>query len=1713
MYAQEMKQFYWCRAQCYLRKNHLEDALRDCEEGDRLVPQDGLLLYTKMQVLDKMDKFKDCYTVCNTLIQMKFKVSEVEEKIKLLLPKILKENEKSKELEKPGLPESEDVTSCETSKKQLKKGSKKKGKKRTEGTSDKNLSSSVDNPSNSEHSADTSFALAENKTKEGKVISLSLEEKVEQVNYTEIENENAEFLVKTEEAGSSEGDKAGNDCSQEEKIEAKKKCNDQGGISGAADLNTSFQSSLGEAYPRRILSISERWSCWHSSVCTVNKQLCRSLAKNEDVHVACLVLDATDQETIAATRDGINLIKAAPQPGIREREEHLLSLHSDFPFNADLVIGHGMVSGTAAAIQAKRMGCKRLHIFHALPIEDEDKEQSERDLGLSADFVAGIGPSAVEQWEAVLNRRVFTIIPGLPEVVPRNEIMTPQSRCLVLGNMCAPAVSGLDLVTAAISKCRKRTLPVHLTVVGTEREKVKDLKEEMKTVLCCSNVHVVVKPFDVTHEAVGVEVRGVSVVVIPSTSDEFGMVALEAIAAKVPIVVTSSSGIAKFLHSEFGRQFLKFLCSTGDEMDYVEALASAVDAVLDDRQEAFNLAACLWDKWNSRFTWDVAVSELLQFLSSFGMFSASSPRITKQITLPSQCSDLARKFMEEEVELLNRRRQHVLFLSPENAKESPFIHYFAQVPWAAVLDFDVNSVTTGFLSSCENFCEHMGMKICRILPPSLEEARKKCSVVLLTGIPWVLLEGMPENERSIRENLEWMREFFMALAKTYHAPITFLVLWRSQEETEALCRSLSKILTIVQGSPLYSQVKMVIASTGDTLSSSLEDIADDWKVNVQVISLEDVCNALCQCITFSPFIQENRDFSLPVADPDDPNRVNFKVLPPSSRWVNAEMEVLFTSVGNAPQFGTDDAYHFYRGGLVSWYALQMGYVVERRNWKELKHRIDELLVRTGSVTLQMPHQRGAGGSTSARKILFDYHEKYPCVLLRSVGHAEVAQGIKVLADFCKLPVIILVDRKQEENDYFVVNNLFNILSNDRIPCLILEVTYQKKKEETSLQYPGKSEETSPVRLAEELSFEEAENFVKIYSVQRKDKLSKLRSLLHQGPKQLQIPFYYALTTFEDRFTGLEPFVRDCLENLGATERKILLFLAMAYHYGGNSLSANEFSNLLKAPRREVALLESVLPELTMELLLEEDDKWRPRHDLIAVEMLRQLLTVAGQRGLPAIHVENWKSRLAEAAVECFGHMSYTVVSDMLVLSRIPNDSHFTQLISDIPFEEDAIKLFERAISVFPDDPFFKVHLGRFYSIQKRSAGLPMAIKYTDEGIYCSQSYPRSTRGQFAQMKGMVYSREVSYLIEQRADIRSIANTAQEAVTNFRRAVSIAPDFVNGYIPEVRMMCNVFDFIDKQTGNLFEYVKSADVHPFITHAISDTSNTLECVPDSDEYPYWRMRLACLGRKRFSLEQGEKTLELLYHLRNSGKGSRGSVNRQIVIMRLELCVKSGDSVSSIAAEMIELLNEALKHDTNIEQTMRLWVKIAPFIPVALSEAENKVFHWCSKTKSVRSYLYKLIIACLHLLEGGSSTYAEIMKNAYDDLNAEIKTINRDDVGRCRHPDRPVVWLGKEGRGMGHLVFLSDNISELMDVRMKRSIDSKYTKQLRPLTGLIIKTGPKVGTIKVKQGLDVTFRTDLCEPTPLVSSSFMNKKVQFYLAFTLFGSDAYNVRLVAE
>ena len=1432
------------------------------------------------------------------------------------------------------------------------------------------------------------------------------------------------------------------------------------------------------------------------------------------------MLDFTSQEEIKAKRDGVFLIKASSQPGIANGSPQLLFLHDTFPFEVDLVIGYGRVTGAAAAHQAKRLNCKRLHIFHTSSGEEQnchsasesaEERESERELGLSADFVGAIGPLLKDEWSAVLNREVIELIPGMSEVEKRNSIPTPQYRCMVLGDLSNDQMLDLDKAARCLAHCKRRKQAIKLLVRGTEQKKMDEVEENLKSYCSSKHVKVEVKRFDVSKEMVDVDIRGVSLVIMPFSSDSFGITALDAFAAGVPVLMSESCGMSQVIREYLDPKFSDLLIGP-DEEDWTVA----IDKVFDDRDQAFHLASDLRQEWIRTFTWDRAAESLFSHLSRSGSFCFHSPRSVISTPIPPRCPERAIQFVED-LCLTDRRHRHVLFVSPQDKSVSPFIEYLAMVPWISVFDFDINSVSSGCLASSHIYCQNSGMKVCRILPPGPGD-EGKTSVTLPNGVSWVLVEGIPESSRNVGENLEWAREFFLALGKNYPLPITFVILWKSSDETSILCRKLCKLLTLVEGSSLRSKVKLSVVSTGEFVDRNLQDTAADWDVPVTELSLEDFCNAILTCATAQPFTNAENDFELPAAGIE-----KVRVVPAPLRWINAELDVLYLSTGNHPEFGEHDAHHFYRGGTISWYALKNDYAIERESWKAVRDKIDDLLIRAGTMSLRLPHKRGTGGTTSARKILFDYHWEYPCVCLKPGNRSEVMQAIKQLAEFTGLPVLVLIDCKQVQGEEFDLDMLYTSLSNNRVPCVLLEVYHLRQQgkygsDKHANQWKA-SPHTPPVCLADTLSGGEIDAFVEVYSYERKSKLGKLRELRSCEISELQIPFYYALVTFEEEFTALEPFVQDCLKNLHNRERQVLLFLAMAHHYGHNSLNAGVFAEILQAPFREVISLESYLQEAPQQLLLEEDGKWRPRHDVIAAEMLRQLLTAEFPER--QVNTANWPKQLAEKAIECISHMPEAVVSDML-LNRVTDEhSHryFSPLINDIPDEEDAISVFQKAISVFPDNPFFKVHLGRFYSIEKKIAGFDLAIRYTDEGIQCVQdSASRTVRGQFAQMKGVVYSRQVSHMISQGFDLAKIIEMAEEGVKYFRRAISLSPDVIDGYIPQVRMLCKLFEHVDRDTeGGLLAYLELPDAAPFILDGISSAFDTLECVPDSDEYAYWRMRLVCLTKKakyHHSAEEAlniKEILELLARLKASAAASIAPINRRIVRMKMDLCQKENKPLHSIARELLALLNEALKYDSKRELTMRLWVFLAPLVPVDLSTAESKIFQWCAEEKSVHSFLYKYIIACIHVLEGGSRSYSEIMKNAYEDLHGAIRAISRCDIGRYRHPDRPVVWLGKQSEGMSQLLFIDDKSSALKDVRLQRFLPSRVHK-LRQLTGIITETGAKVGNIRVNNLLDVSFRADLCA-TPLVSDVFRHRRVKFFLAFTFFGTDAYNVKLVAD
>lgn len=1226
---------------------------------------------------------------------------------------------------------------------------------------------------------------------------------------------------------------------------------------------------------------------------------------------------------------------------------------------------------------------------------------------------------------------------------------------------------------------------MEINVQGTPRAKKENLKTKLESELDKKLFKIHITSDDASMELVDGDMRANSLLLMPSLSQTFGMRSLESISSGVPVIISNSYGITEVLLDHFDPTFWIFLRSAKEEDDY-ESWSDRIDVFLDDRDQNFALASELKQQWEEKFTWESATRKILQYLSRSGEFSNAAKSCNDNYSSPSSCSCEARNFVRLDVELHERRKSHILVVSPVDAIKNPAIRHLAKIPWISVLDFDTHSPETGYLSICQTLSDELGTKICPIRCPR-DKVKEK--VAFPNGIPWLLVDETPEC-------LKWLKNVISTLETSHLEPISMVVLWDASEERERLTRALGKFLNNIEASSLQERVKVAIALVDGEKEYFIKGIEEDWKTKIRHLPLADVCNAINESVCENPSLLEREKFFLPVADGTGCGNVVTKILPNESRWINAELEILYQSVGDNPEYDSKDAQHFYRGGTISWYALSKGYAIRRKNWDPIKAKIDELLPRCGTLRRKLFHSRGTGGTTSSRWILFEYHKKYPCVNVKSINHQETASAIKVLADFCKLPVLVLIDCKHVLREEFDLDILYNSLSNQRVSCIVLEVSHRQEN-----HVPRRKE---LLTLAETLDQEERVRFISTYGEQKQERIPRLRKL-KTVPEELQIPFYYALVTYEEKFIALEPFVKDCLANSNKDQRKALIFLSLCHHYAHIAVPEAALASIFEDAPHDTGL-EDLLTKDSLQLLLEEGGGWRPRHDLIGRHMLKRLLS-------DEINKDNWIQNLADVAIDFISHMPEKLVSELL--KNRTSTSDFSPLIDEIPDDDDVIKVFEKAIETFPDNPHFNAHLGRVYSIKKEATGFEMAVHCTDEAIQSADRVEasREVRGQFAQMKGVVYSRRVSFLIKEEATVRDIVPFAEEGVDWFRRSVSICPDVIDGYIPEVSMMCRLLEYVHKTTGDLYDYLQTSGCPTFIADGFSQTSDTLDCVPDSENYSYWKSRLLCLGQRKTKKDLS-KTLKLLEEIRLDSKISRGPINRKIAEIKMELCRQNKANLSSVASDVITYLQEALNYAQNVkdkELTMRRWVQIAPFVPVHLSDAERLIFKWCNECKTVRSYLYKYIISFIHVLNG-SKHYLERMKNAHHDLQSEVKVINRGDVGRLRHPDKPVIWLGSQNaKGMGQLVYL-ENIFKDKKTGEKNILAPEHTKDLQTLTGTITEIERNVGTIVLKDGLDVSFRTDLCEPS-LSSKTFCNRTVQFYLGFNYFGPDAYNVKLVQK
>jgi glycosyltransferase involved in cell wall biosynthesis len=389
----------------------------------------------------------------------------------------------------------------------------------------------------------------------------------------------------------------------------------------------------------RVLAVATEWNSSHGGLSTFNRQLCCALAA-AGAEVNCVVLKASEEERRTAQAAGVTLTEAASTPGMPEQSA--LARKQSLPggFVPDIIIGHGRVTGPAAQVLERDHfpTAKRLHFIHMAPdeiewfkldrgddagVRAEERTQIELDIGRTAARVVAVGPRlhqrALNDFHPCGAPDPTRLDPGFDaeNLDPRNPPPGQPLKVLVLGRMEDSYLKGLDLAARAVGSAARRrgqsTARIELVVRGAPEGSSEEVRTAVRNWAENPALSVVVRPYTANAERLDADIRRASLVLMPSRTEGFGLVGLEAIVAGTPVLVSDQSGLGAMLQEVLDpEQASRFVVRTSgdDDLDRDE-WSRAVDAMLRDREAAFRRAGELRTRLGTVKTWAGAIATLL----------------------------------------------------------------------------------------------------------------------------------------------------------------------------------------------------------------------------------------------------------------------------------------------------------------------------------------------------------------------------------------------------------------------------------------------------------------------------------------------------------------------------------------------------------------------------------------------------------------------------------------------------------------------------------------------------------------------------------------------------------------------------------------------------------------------------------------------------------------------------------------------------------------------------------------------------------------------------------------------------------------------------------------------------------------------------------------------------------------------------------------------
>jgi len=317
----------------------------------------------------------------------------------------------------------------------------------------------------------------------------------------------------------------------------------------------------------RVGLLASEWRSKSDELSTFTRELAIRLAKLRDVQVSVLLPQCDWNEKHAALTNNVTLVQATRRPGF----DDLCCPPKDL--QVDFVIGHGVELGHQARGIQELHGCKWVQVVHTAPEElgmlkdcsgaiskEEKNRQHELDLCVSADFVVAVGSEVAEAYQSYLrlckkDQKVFVLTPGIFSDfsgIPQSNPDGSKWRVLLFGHGDAEdfSLKGLDIAAKAVAKSNDADL---VFVGAKKQDEIAGRLKEYKILPS----RLIVRSFTEARERLEEQFSEVDLAIMPSRTEGFGLIALEALSAGLPVLVSGNSRFGRAMREvAFGSQYV-----------------------------------------------------------------------------------------------------------------------------------------------------------------------------------------------------------------------------------------------------------------------------------------------------------------------------------------------------------------------------------------------------------------------------------------------------------------------------------------------------------------------------------------------------------------------------------------------------------------------------------------------------------------------------------------------------------------------------------------------------------------------------------------------------------------------------------------------------------------------------------------------------------------------------------------------------------------------------------------------------------------------------------------------------------------------------------------------------------------------------------------------------------------------------------------------------